>query len=84
VIRLDFPSKRRAECSARQAERRSSEALISAVPLEPSDEARPLPQLARPPVQFLSRGLDRSVVVVGFEPFRRRDLPHAIEAVKPV
>jgi hypothetical protein len=58
--------------------------LVSAVPLEPSDQARSLPQLARPAVQSLSRGLDRGIVVVSFDPFGRRDLPNAIEAVKPV
>ena len=52
--------------------------------LEPRDEAWALPQLARLAVQFLSRGLDRSFVVVGFEPFAGRNLAHAIEAVKPV
>ncbi len=52
--------------------------------LEPRDAAVALPQLARLPVQHFSRRLDRSFVVVGFEPLAGRDLAHAIEAVKPV
>jgi hypothetical protein len=54
------------------------------MPLKARNEPRTLPKLARLPVQSLSRGLDRGVVVIGIDPFRRRDLPHAIEAVKPV
>jgi len=54
------------------------------VPLEPGNEPRPLPNLARPSVQSVSRHLDCRIVVIGFDPFRRRDFPHAIEAIKPV
>ena len=79
-----FPSLRQAERRARPAAGHSFVASAAALAIQSCDESVALPQLARLPVQFLSRRLDRSFVVVGFEPFAGRDLAYAIEAVKPV
>src|SRR5690348_658177 len=56
----------------------------AARPVKTRDEARALPHLAPFAVELFLRGLDRCLVVVGFDPFAGRDPSHAIEAVKPV